>query len=40
VGGFFFKLIAIGFGGYRVDLKLSRLVKCKLKYLVRLFFSD
>ena len=31
------KLIAVGFGGYRVHLKLSRLVNYKLKYLLHLF---
>jgi len=31
------KLITVGFGGYRVDLIHSRLVKCELKYDVDLF---
>jgi hypothetical protein len=27
------KLITVGFSSYSVDLKVSRLVKCKLKYI-------
>jgi len=38
-GWSYLKLITVGFGSYRVDLKLSRLVKFKLKYVVN-FFGD
>jgi len=40
VGGIFLKLIAVGFGSYSLDLKVSHLVKYKLIYLVQLFTSD
>jgi hypothetical protein len=36
----FLKTITTGFGSYRVDLKLSRLGYCKLKYFVYLYISD
>ena len=38
-GWSYLKLVTVGFGSYRVNLKLSRLVKFKLKYVVN-FFSD
>ena len=34
------KLIAVAFGGYWVDVKVSRSVKYKLRYVLRLFISD
>ena len=34
------KFITTGFGSCRVELKVNRLVKCKLKYVEHLFISD
>ena len=36
------KIITVSFGSYRLDIKVKRLVKCKLKYVyvVHLIFSD
>jgi len=33
------KLITVGFGGYRVDIKINRLVKGELKCDLHLFIS-
>jgi hypothetical protein len=34
------KLVTLGFGSYRVELKVSLLVKYKLKYDVHLFITE
>jgi hypothetical protein len=34
------KMTTVGFGSSRLYLKVSSLVKCKLKYDVQLFISD
>jgi hypothetical protein len=34
------KLITLGFGSYRVDIKVIRLVKHKLEYFVHLSKTD
>jgi hypothetical protein len=34
------KIVTGDFGSYRVDLKLSHLVNCKLKDIIHLYISD